>query len=116
MHEKGTNRRVTKTASAYRVSIFIGGEPDDIASACAAYCAKGLCVTIKPLTYVYTGGSCEGAEIGLINYARFPREHGEIWQEAEHLANFLLLWLGQGSYTVQDDKQSLFVSYRDEDQ
>lgn len=111
------NREITKSANAYRVSIFIGGMHDDVVAACRKFCdIVGLCVTVTPLTYVFTNGEEYGVEVGLINYARFPKDHSDIWNTALVLAEHLKIELQQGSYTVQDDERSVFKSTRDEDQ
>lgn len=34
--------------------------------------ADGLCVTIEPTTFIYTGGEEQGYVVGMINYPRFP--------------------------------------------
>ncbi len=111
------NRRVIKTADAYKVEIFIGGDFDKASEICADYCNRiGLCVTIEPTTYIYRCGGCEGVRIGLINYARFPASNTGIWNIAYALAELLKDGLNQGSFTIQDHERSMFVSDRDEDQ
>ncbi len=111
------NRRIVKRTHAYKVEIFIGGDFDRALKMCENYCTGvGLCVTVEPTTYAYRGGYCEGVRIGLINYARFPTEPRLIWDKATVLAEYLKIYLDQGSYTIQDDEISEFVSTRDEDQ
>lgn len=78
--------------------------------------ARGLCVTVTPTTYAFTGGTCEGVIVGLINYGRFPtHNYMEIWEQAYSLAMFLKERLGQGSFTLQDNYRSYFYSTRPED-
>ncbi len=111
------NREIRKETSAYKVEIFIGGDYKKAAYLCGLFCTSiGLCVTIEPTIYVYRGGACDGVRIGIINYARFPKPSSEIWFLACDLASLLKQYLDQGSYTVQDHEDSLFVSTRDEDQ
>lgn len=111
------NRTIWKWTDAYKVEIFIGGNYLDALYICQEYCDKvGLCVTVDPTDFVYSGGSCVGVRIGLINYARFPSKRDIIWDKAEALAELLKEELDQGSYTVQDPIRSMFVSTRDEDQ
>lgn len=101
---------------AYKVEIFIGGDYNKAADICEAYCTDvGLCVTVDPTMYVYRGGRCLGVRIGLINYARFPREAWDVWCDAEVLADKLLDGLDQGSYTIQDRTKSVFYTRRPED-
>jgi len=62
-------------ADAYKIEIFIGGDHNKALDICEAFCTRvGLCVTVEPTTYVYSGGRCKGVRVGLINYARFPKE------------------------------------------
>lgn len=111
------NRIITKRTNAYKVEIFIGGDLQQAIEICQLFCtAIGLCVTVEPTTYVYRGGSCEGVRVGLINYARFPKEQKFIWNIASDLAEQLKRYMQQGSYTIQDHEISEFVSTRDEDQ
>lgn len=107
---------VTKRAFAYKVEIFIGGDHNKALDICERVCTNvGLCVTVEPVTYCYTGGRCAGVRVGLINYARFPSIDRIIWNRAEDLAMILLDELGQGSYTIQDSEISEFYSRRVED-
>lgn len=52
--------------------------------------AVGLCVSVKDVQYVYTGGSEPGLEVGLINYPRFPSSPPEIKARALEIAKVLL--------------------------
>lgn len=62
-------RRVS--APSCPVSIFIAGDFDEARDLCRAFCdEEGLCVTVTPTTYVYTGGEEDGVIVGLINYPR----------------------------------------------
>jgi hypothetical protein len=109
-------KSIFKTASAYKVEIFIGGDYEKALDICQVCCDTiGLCVTVEPTTYIYTNGRCEGVRVGLINYARYPKPRLEILEIAEMLATRLLRELHQGSYTIQDDTTSMFYSERKED-
>jgi hypothetical protein len=100
-----------ETAS-YPVSIFVAGR--DVRPLCQAYCDEiGLCVTVSPTRYVYSGGAGDGWVIGLINYGRFPSEPAEIFAKAEALA---LRLIGEGieSATIQAPDKTLWLNCRDE--
>lgn len=102
---------------AYPVGIFIAGDAKVAIMACREFCDKeGLCVTVTPTTYVYTGGQEEGVIVGLINYPRFPAEAGRIYATAEALAERLCVVLGQQSYTVQTPDAAFWTSYRQSDE
>ncbi len=111
------NVEIQKESAAYAVSIFIGGDLHNAREICETFCTKvGLCVTVTETTYCYRYGRCAGVIVGLINYPRYPRGRVEIFQTAVDLAYKLKHGLGQGSFTVQDDERSVFVSTRNEDQ
>ncbi|ASV44595.1 hypothetical protein [Agrobacterium phage Atu_ph04] len=99
---------------AIRVLIFMAGDIAKAKKICQEYCdAVGLCVTVDSTEYVYSGGSESGFTIGLINYARFPKTREDVWHHARTLAVHLLNDLDQLSFTIQDDRESVFFSWRD---
>lgn len=112
-------KEVHKWADSYEVKIFIGRDDrgwSAVTDLCEKFCTMvGLCVTVTPTQYAYSGGSCDGVIVGLINYARFPKSREEIWDTAERLAQYLKDEMNQGSFTVQDDKFTYFHSTRKED-
>jgi hypothetical protein len=98
------------------VSIFIAGDPNQAKAICRAFCdAEGLCVTVTPTAYVYTGGEEAGVIVGLINYPRFPTEPRTIAFKAKTLALELMMKLEQQSVTVQLPDETLWFSVRAED-
>lgn len=97
----------------YSVRIFIAGDLDIIKQTCRDYCYQiGLCVTVTPTSYIYTGGEESGAIIELINYARFPKETTTIWNQAIELGQEIMIKACQTSYTVQDNEYSQWFSRR----
>jgi len=57
---------------------------------CQKHCDEiGLCVTVTPTEYIYTDGNEPGAEIGLINYPRFPSTPEVVRKRAIELAQIL---------------------------
>lgn len=102
-----------EACAAYAVSIFIAGDVKLATAICREFCDReGLCVTVTPTTYVYTGGQEEGVIVGLINYPRFPSTAGAIYATAVALAERLCNLLGQQSYTVQTPDAAFWTSYR----
>ena len=100
---------------SYPVTIFMAGSYARAEAECRAYCDKaGLCVTVTPTMYVYTGGQEPGVAIGLINYGRFPSEPRAIWHQADELAKRLRVALGQQSYTIQAPDKTVWFSHRPE--
>lgn len=102
---------------SYPVSIFIAGDVHTAENICRAYCNEvGLCVTVTPTNYIYTGGNQAGVIVGLINYPRFPAEPREIWNKAEALGHKLREGLFQESFTIQASDKTMFFSWRGADQ
>lgn len=77
---------------------------------CREYCDEiGLCVTVAPTTFHYTGGGEPGFAIGLINYARFPSTLGEIRSKAIELAKRLQAEFRQKRVTVEVGDESIMI-------
>jgi hypothetical protein len=67
------------TAASYPVSVFMAGDIAAAVDYARQYCDEhGLCVTVTPTIYVYTGGQEVGLAVGLINYPRFRSTPQEI--------------------------------------
>lgn len=87
------------TVPTYTAAIYVGFKHRDtsrvhdiseVEAICQAYCDDvGLCVTITPTTFYYTGGREPGAVVGLINYPRFPSDPVEIRRKALEIAESL---------------------------
>lgn len=102
-----------KTCESFTVRIYIAG-PIEIAKQILRResLVEGLCVTIEPTLYLYSGGEEQGYVVGFINYPRFPKTPEEILTRAEHVANILLDETYQQSYTIVTPVESIFVSKR----
>lgn len=82
------------TVPTIRFDIFIAGDLAQAKQVCREYCfAVGLCVTVEPVAYVYTGGEEAGVRVGLINYPRFPSSEEAIAAHAVTLAADLMVRL-----------------------
>jgi hypothetical protein len=114
---------INQACPAYPVSIFIAGaDLKAVKNACRTFCddeaktfGSGLCVTVTPTSYIYTGGEAEGVIVGLINYPRFPAEPGMIFAVAKALAEKLVTMDGHESYTIQTPDAAFWTSYRPAD-
>lgn len=73
----------------------------------------GMCVTIEPTTYMYSGGEEEGYVVGFINYPRFPKPPTEIWASVVELAHELKDETGQHSFTVVSPEDTWWYSDRE---
>lgn len=99
-----------KESPTYTATIYIAGELQQAKNCCRRFCMEGLCVTVTPTTFVYTGGAEDGVAVGLINYPRFPKTNEEIWEKAISLGMVLMDDLCQHSFTVvSPDKTHWFT-------
>jgi hypothetical protein len=101
-------------AATWYAAIWIGGNHADAIRACREWCRSvPLCVTVTPTSYVYTGGVEEGVCVRLINYPRFPASVTDLEIKAERLAEFLMVYLCQDSYSIEYQQETVWVSHRD---
>lgn len=102
-------------AETIRYEIFMAGDFETAKQVCREYCFEiGLCVTIEPTTYIYTGGEETGFRVGLINYPRFPSVPKALWGRAEKLAKLLMVRLCQHSYSIVGPDKTYWYSRRPE--
>lgn len=101
---------------SYTATIFIAGDYNIARDTCRKFCyEQGLCVTIEPTTYIYTGGEEAGVRIGLINYPRFPaKDVNDIYLQAHRLACKLLIDLCQHSFSVQTPDKTVWYTRREQ--
>jgi hypothetical protein len=101
------------TTPTIRFDIFIAGDLEQAKQACREYCfAVGLCVTVEPVSYIYTGGEEAGVRVGLINYPRFPADAESLRKTARDLAGKLMERLCQHSYSIAGPDTTEWVSRR----
>lgn len=104
-----------KTVPTFTADIHMAGDINAAGVAIQRYAAdNGLCVSLTPQSFIYTGGREEGFKIGLINYPRFPKEPSEILARATELARTLLDQLGQHSYSIITPGETTWYSRRPE--
>lgn len=98
----------------YWVKIYIGGDISQIKQVCRDWCMKiGACVTITE--YIFSGGSELGAEIGFINYGRFPCKPDVIDAKAFDLTLTLIEACCQWSASIVTPNKTLWLSRREDD-
>jgi hypothetical protein len=101
------------TADTIRFDIFMAGDLAQAKQVCREYCfAVGLCVTIEPVSFIYTGGEETGFRVGLINYPRFPTTFEALHLRAGELAEMLMGRLCQHSYSIVGPEQTEWISRR----
>ena len=75
----------------YWARLYLSGPIEVAKQAIRAECLReGLCVTINPTTFIYTGGEELGFVVGLVNYPRFPTTPGALEARARALMLILL--------------------------
>lgn len=112
-HREKGNEIMSIMSKTIRFDIFIAGDIAQAKHVCREYCYDaGLCVTVEPVTYIYTGGEEAGVRIGLINYPRFPNTEAELASNAKSLADLLLHRLSQHSYSIVGPENTEFFSRR----
>jgi hypothetical protein len=103
-----------ESAPSYCLTIAIAGDFETAKVVCRRYCMQvGLCVTIEPVAYIYTGGEEAGVRVGLINYPRFPSTEEQIWHHATELAELLRSELCQHSYSIIGPDRTIWNSLRE---
>ena len=106
-------RQTTEPTRSARV--YIAGDPATARQACREFCMDGLCVTVTPTAFVYTGGMEDGVEVGLVNYPRFPSTQEELGAKAQRLGMHLMERLCQHSFLVVQPGITTWHSRRPED-
>jgi hypothetical protein len=88
-------KMVIKNVPTFVVCIYMSGCILEARRIIRAECLReGLCVTIEPTQFLYTGGEETGFVVGFLNHPRFPRSPEEITIRARSL----LLLLLSGTY------------------
>jgi hypothetical protein len=105
----------TKTVETFWARINMSG-PIDIAKQTirVACLQKGLCVTVQPTTFIYTGGEEVGFTVGLLNYSRFPTTSEELTARALDLMQRLLEATCQHSGLLMTPEETIWISKRSE--
>jgi len=101
------------TAPTFTAQIYVAGDINQAKQICRKYCMDvGLCVTVEPVDYIYTGGAEAGVRVGLINYPRFPAEPCDIRARAIDLARTLRVGLSQHSFSIVTPVETMWESTR----
>ena len=106
---------IRKTEPTHWARIYMSGPIEIAKQTLRSEClAIGLCVTIEPTTFIYTGGEEIGFVVGLVNYPRFPKGKDEIDTTAQHLMDILLRDTCQHSAMLMTPEWSYWVSNRED--
>ena len=102
------------TAPTFTAHIYIGGDINTARSVLRRYVLVGLCVTLEPVEFIYTGGLETGIRVGLINYPRFPKPIADLEACALDIARTLRHELCQHSFSIIMPDETIWESLRDE--
>lgn len=101
------------TCATYWARIYIAGPINEAKQIIRRECMReGLCVTITPTDYIYTGGEETGYTVELTNYPRFPKITSDLWARAVSLAIMLRDETFQHSVMVMDPHDCHWFSTR----
>ena len=103
------------TCPTYTSEIYIAGDIPMAKQLLREYCLQGFCVSIEPVSYIYTMGEESGMVVRIINYPRFPRTQDEIKQKGVELGELLIKGLHVGSCSVVCTDETVFLSIWDKD-
>lgn len=100
---------------SYRVGLYLAGDIEVAKQVCREECFhEGLCVTIHPREYIYTGGQETGYVVELINYPRFPSTPEQIYARAKALALLLMECGCQWSALIMSSEQTEYLTRRED--
>ena len=107
---------ISKACQSYTQRIWMAGNYANAEEICRTFCERGMCVSISPTNYIYTGGEEMGFCVTLINYPRFPEKTiAAVKHKALTLAYDLMEGLYQQSFSIEDPENTTFYSSRPED-
>lgn len=105
----------TEAQPTYCVRLYLSGPIEVAKQAIRADCLEaGLCVTVEPTTFIYTGGEEAGYVVGLLNYPRFPSEPEALKARARSLMARLLDVTFQHSALMVTPETSEWMTKRDD--
>lgn len=97
--------------------MYIAGDVADARRSLRTQCMEdGLCVTVSPTTFVYTGGAEDGVAVGFVNYPRFPTTPGLLQERARVVALRLIEDMSQQSALVVGPVTTEWLTRRKETQ
>lgn len=102
-----------QTVPTAQARLYLSGPIEVAKQIIRADCLReGLCVTIEPTTFIYTGGEEAGYVVGLLNYPRFPSCQAIITSRARDLMHKLLDGTHQHSALMVTPTETEWVTKR----
>lgn len=103
----------TKHETTGWVRLYLSGPIDIAKQLLRQEClARGLCVTVEPTAFIYTGGEEAGYVVGIINYPKFPSSQDAIYQLGQELALTLMRGTFQQSALVMTPTITTWMTTR----
>ena len=109
----------TKSVKTHTAEIYLGFREayssvvhgmKEARAICQEYCDEvGLCVSIKPVEYIYTNGNEPGCSITIINYPRFESTPEKIKERAIDLAKVLLEKFNQIRISIVFSDETIMI-------
>jgi hypothetical protein len=104
----------TESARTYWARIYMSGPIEVAKQVIRKDCLRlGLCVTVDPTTFIYTGGEEAGFVVGLLNYPRFPCEPEALIARARDLMTQLLDATFQHSALLMTPDETTWITKRE---
>jgi hypothetical protein len=109
------NGMKTSLEPTHCVHIYLSGPIEIAKQVIREDCLReGLCVTLEPTTFIYTGGEEHGYAVGLLNYPRFPKPFTAINDRAVELATKLLEATYQMSALIVTPDTTFWITKRED--
>lgn len=104
----------TAESETFAISLYLSGPIEAAKQILRAECLReGLCVTIEPTQFIYTGGEEAGYRVGLLNYPRFPTTLAALRERSEAILHLLLEGTHQHSGLLVAPDTSLWLTKRE---
>lgn len=102
-----------RSTSTFWARLYLSGPIEVAKQTLRKDCLRaGLCVTITPTTFIYTGGEETGYVVELVNYPRFPSSPAAITERAYHLLQQLMADTFQHSALLMTPEETQWITLR----
>ena len=107
------------SVKTYTVRLYMAGDIETAKRLLRRECYppnEGLCVTVEPTTFIYTGGEETGFVVGFLDYPRFPTTDEALWNRAFSVAEKLIVECCQWSALLVAPGKTEWINKRPEEQ
>lgn len=106
-------RYVCETSETIEITLYLSGPIEYAKQIIRQECMEqGLCVTVTPTTYIYTGGEESGYAVGIRNYPRFKSDYETLNARAHNILTRLIEGTFQYSGMMVGPKSTTWFSNR----